>query len=439
MNIKNVYIFGGGTVAHIANHFAITAPAYGKTARDIQRIMQQDARWDSMNLQLRLTKMAGGDSLETNEDIANEVEKLKADPNTKVIFFNCALVDFTPAYLYSYKETRPTMGSGEDSLLNTEPNLVLEKFGKHYTRLDTKEISILELGLVPSYKIIPSIRQGRKDIFLVGFKTTCGATKQEMYEKGLRLCKEGSVNLVLVNDTKTRWNFIICPEEAVYCETQDREKVLRELIDITWYRTQMSFVQSTVVEGNPVSWLDSRIPNSLREVVNYCIKGKAYKPFHGKTAGHFAIKLSDTEFITSIRKTNLNDLEKTGMVYIRTDTPDTVTAYGAKPSVGGQSQRIVFRDHPGFDCIVHFHSPLKENHRDKIPVASQRNFQCGAIECGINTSNNLGIFNDGKIKAVMLDNHGPNIVFNKDIDPKEVIEFIERNWDLSKKTGGYNL
>jgi hypothetical protein len=45
----------------------------------------------------------------------------------------------------------------------------------------------------------------------------------------------------------------------------------------------------------------------------------------------------------------------------------------------------------------------------------------------------------GNLKAVMLNNHGPNIVFNKNTDPQEVIDFIERNFDLSQKTGGYNL
>ena len=38
--------------------------------------------------------------------------------------------------------------------------------------------------------------------------------------------------------------------------------------------------------------------------------------------------------------------------------------------------------------------------------------------------------------AVHLDHHGPNIVFTKDIDPQLIINFIERHWDLSKKTTG---
>ncbi len=44
---------------------------------------------------------------------------------------------------------------------------------------------------------------------------------------------------------------------------------------------------------------------------------------------------------------------------------------------------------------------------------------------------------DLKVSAVMLDQHGPNIVFKRDTDPQKVIEFIEENFDLTAKTGGY--
>jgi hypothetical protein len=59
-NVKNVHIFGGGTVAHIANHLALCAPAYGTTAHDLERIISCDRRYESLNVQLELTKMAGG-------------------------------------------------------------------------------------------------------------------------------------------------------------------------------------------------------------------------------------------------------------------------------------------------------------------------------------------------------------------------------------------
>lgn len=37
----------------------------------------------------------------------------------------------------------------------------------------------------------------------------------------------------------------------------------------------------------------------------------------------------------------------------------------------------------------------------------------------------------------MLDNHGPNIVFNDSIDPNEVVDFIKANFDLDKSTSGF--
>ena len=425
MKIKQVYIFGGGTVTHIANHFAVCSPAYGTTAKHLRHIMEYDKRFDNMRINMELTKMAGG-NLETNEDVSNRIEELKADSRTKIIFFNCALADYDAKHIYTFNK-------GDKSL----PHQSIDEIGKYVGRLNTSDTPHVEVHFDAAKKVIPNIRTGRKDIFLVGFKTTCGASKQEMYEKGLRLCKNGSVNLVLVNDTKTHWNMIVTPEEAAYHETSDREIVLRNLVDMTWHRSHLTFTQSTVVDGKPVSWNDERIPNSIRTVVNYCIKGNAYKPFNGSTVGHFAIKLSDNEFLTSIRKSNFNDLDKIGMVYVKTDGPDTVLAYGAKPSVGGQSQRIVFNDHVGMDCIVHFHSPLRPNHPHMIPIISQREVECGSHQCGKNTSNNLKQFRN--LKAVMLDNHGPNIVFNRNIDPQEVINFIDFNFDLTKKTGGYNL
>lgn len=421
--MKNIHIFGGGTMAHIASHLALTAPAYGTTAKTLKDLCLFRFTPPTKTY-LELTKMAGG-SLETNNNVFNRIEDLKKNLNTKIIFFSCALVDWEPVVLHKFDE-------GNTRTPTTE-------IGKYVSRLESR-LKKIEIECTVSEKIISNIRKGRKDIFLVGFKTTCGATKQEMFEKGLRLCKQGSVNLVLVNDVETRWNMIVTPEEAAYHETTDREDVLRELVDMTFYRSQLTFTQSTVVEGKPVNWNDERIPASLRTVVDYCIKGNAYKPFHDSTVGHFAIKLSDTEFLTSIRRSNFNKLAETGMVYVKTDGPDTVLAYGAKPSVGGQSQRIVFREHPGMDCIVHFHSPLKENHRDNIPVKSQREVECGSHQCGKQTSDGLKEFGQfGNLKAVYLDQHGPNIVFNKNIDPQEVINFIESNFDLSKKTGGYNL
>lgn len=403
---KKVLVYGGGTVSYYADHLAISAPAYGSTARKIASLCK--TKFSTCDVELRLTNMAlgGHGPINTVEELDTSVEQAINDPLTKVIFFSSAVCDYAPERGHKYAK-RPATS------LNPTLNITLKS----------------------TPKIISKIRSKRKDIFLVGFKTVTNVDLDEMFSAGLTLCKKSSCNLVLVNDTAKRINMIVTPEESSYCITSDREKVLNELVDIAWHRSHLTFTRSTVVDGSPVSWEDERVPSSLRQVVDYCIDHKAYKPFMGSTVGHFAVKLSDTEFLSSIRKTNFVDLKKNGLVYVKTDGPDTVLAYGAKPSVGGQSQRIIFKDHVGYDCVVHFHSPLLENPRDNIPVVSQREVECGSHQCGKNTSNGLKTF--GNLKAVMLNNHGPNIIFNKDIDPQEVIDFVSSNFDLEAKTKGY--
>jgi len=54
--------------------------------------------------------------------------------------------------------------------------------------------------------------------------------------------------------------------------------------------------------------------------------------------------------------------------------------------------------------------------------------ECGSHECGQNTS-------DGLTEVVYLDNHGPNTIFPKGIDPAKVIDFIDNNFDLTWHTG----
>jgi hypothetical protein len=285
--------------------------------------------------------------------------------------------------------------------------------------------------------LIEFVRQTRKDVFLVGFFWSFGVDQDEQYLLGLNLCKKASCNLVFVSDERSGFNMIVTPEEARYPKpeggTYSYYAALEELVEIAKLRSHLTFTRSTVIDGQPIPWDSELIPSSLRTVVNYCISRGAYKPFNGVTAGHFACKLNDTTFLTSIRKTNFNELPKIGLVKVVTDGPDTVLAYGARCSVGGQSQRIIFGDHQDVDCVVHAHVPIKSD--SLVPTVSQRAYECGSHECGKNSSNGLRQF--GNLKAVYLDEHGPNIAFPQGIDPQEVIDFIETNFDLDQKTGGF--
>lgn len=407
-----IHVVGGGTIVHVRNHLALAAPAYGSTAREIAGIctrMGQPAR-------LTLTRMADTSSpYETNDDMARLASEICANGNTRIVFWNPAICDFTG----QIGEVAPA---------------------RKAQRLKTKE-GAQAMTLTPADKIVASIRCDRKDIFLVAFKTTTGATEDEMYLAGLKLMKGAHINLVLVNDVVTRMNMVVTPEEARYHVTSERVEALEGLVEMALMRSKSTFTRSTVVEGSDgVAWQSDMIAPNLRDVVNHCIKNGAYKPLNTKrgpvTVGHFAARGPDGKIVTSRRWSNFNELDKTGMVLIEPKGLHSVIAYGGKPSVGGQSQRIIFTDHPQLDNIVHFHCPLKDDAPQKVPMRPQRPYECGSHECGKNTSDGLREMEDG-IWAVMLDQHGPNIVFRRDVPAERVIAFIERNFDLSDKTGGH--
>lgn len=409
---KIVYIVGGGTRQYIdGSHLYLGSKAVGTTAMRLAQLCREHS--PAMDVELVLTAMAGGDAaLDTNEDLAALVDRIIADERTKIVFWTPSILDF---------------------------ELLMEKTEGRLKTSDGERHAVLR----PTEKLLQRFRHGangRKDIFLVACKQTAGASDAELYRQALMMQKRTGANLVLANDAISRVNMVVTPEEAAYKVTTDREDVLRELVAIAYLRSPLMFTQSTVIAGESVPWDSPLVPAALRTVVNHCIARNAYKLVNGVTAGHFATKLSDTEFLTSKRRTNFNELTTIGLVKVQTDGPDTVLAYGSKPSVGGQSQRIVFNDHPGMDCIVHFHCPKRDN--SAVPVVSQREYECGSHECGQNTSRGLDTFilADGSlIKAVYLDHHGPNIVFQHTVDPELIITFIEDNFNLEEKTGGYQL
>jgi hypothetical protein len=429
-----IHILGGGTFSHVRSHLALAAPAFGGTARYIAskyfRVGAIEGRDGTKQVgmvkgaTLHLTKMADPDSkIVTNDDVKVLLDQLIADPETRVIYFNMALCDFDGDVI----DTRSGYADSRGSKTTER--------GKYADRLKTREGQQFML-LSPAEKLIGRIRKERKDIFVVGFKTTAGASSDEQYQAGLNLLKANSLNLVVANDIVTRNNMIIAPEETRYSETTDRGTVMDALVDMVEQRRTNTFTRSTVVEGALVNFMsDDRVPGNLREVVTYLVSNGAYKPFRGATAGHFAVKIDDNHCLTSRRKTDYTKPGGLDLVEIEYDGFSRVFAMGAKPSVGGQSQRIVFSEHPDLDCIVHAHIPLRSDAPDAVPVAEQAPYECGSHQCGLNTSQNLRSF-DGGINAVMLDSHGPNIVFSRHVDPSEVIDFIERNFDVGAKTGG---
>jgi hypothetical protein len=400
-----IRIVGGGSSVDVRTHLALSCKVYGTTAKALARICAEAGRTS----ELILTRMADpASAYETNADLAVLVDDLVADPTAKIVFWNVAVCDF-------------------EGQVGDTPS------GPKAPRLKTREGDQV-MRLTPAPKLVGRLRAHRKDLFVVGFKTTAGASADEQYAAGLALLKEASINLVLANDVITRRCMVIVPEEARYHDTLDREEALAGLVEMALLRSTNTFTRSTVVDGPGMAWNDPAIPDNLRAVVNHCIARGAYKPFRGKTVGHFAARGTDGSIITSRRKSNFNELERTGMVVLHPTGPNTVVAEGGKPSVGGMSQRIILERYPDADNIVHFHCPLKPDVQD-VPIRAQRPYECGSHECGQNTAEGLTWCDNG-IRAVMLDEHGPNIVYGREVPAQRVIDFIERHFDLTQKTGG---
>ena len=311
---KRIAIIGGGTNTYISNHLALSAPAYGSTAKKLANKFRANPE-NQMQVDLYLTYMAqqAPGNPDTPEEVEALVDKLVADPDTRVIIFNVAMVDYKPEVLSEEMFDNP------EYTYNKE---ITSNFGKYVGRLSTSKHPEILLELSVQDKIIQKIRKERKDILLVGFKTTCGATKEEQFQKGLKLCKDASANIVFVNDVdkdrirnlnsaleskKTLSNIksksemetayieegikeaeeqieafqnngLVTPEESSYWYNT-RDEALDALVQMVLDRSHLHFTRSTVVDSETISWDSELIPESFRTIFNYLKDAGAYKPF----------------------------------------------------------------------------------------------------------------------------------------------------------------
>ncbi len=424
-------------MVHVAPHFSLCAPAYGRVGATIARGLAEALPDDEVVLlrtqmalggepasarQRELQAAAGIDRLETNDDLRALLDHLAEQSDTRCIVLACAVCDFEPEVV-------------------EQSGATVSALGKDGARLKTDD-GALTLTLRPSDKLVRRVRRTRKDIFLVAFKATAGATEREAYRAGLTLLKRASANLVFANDVRAHHNMIVTPEEFPY-HAPSRDEALRTLVEMIRDRTALTFVRTEVhgdERADPVALSEAgAIPPCFVPVLSHLIARGAYKPFLGKTSGHFGCLVLDPSLpfvrIASIRKVGHNRALEDGMARILGTEGGRIVASGAKPSVGEHTQQRIYERFAGeVHAIVHFHSPLRAGVTD-VPVAPQRPFECGSVQCGENTADHMVEVSPG-IFAVHLDGHGPNIAFHRDVAAERVIAFIEERFDLDDKTGG---
>jgi len=397
--MKRTIIIGGGTFNHVRNHLSLAAPAFGSVAKMLNMFIKDS--------ELVLTKMADSRSqIVTNQDISDYINELLLDKNVGTIVLSAAICD------YELSEHKDIIS------------------GSHAERFKTKNGSI-NLELQPSDKIISKIRLARPDIFLVGFKTTTGATSEEQYYNALKFMKSTKCNLVLANDVVSRNNMMIVPEEAKYVETTNRTKAIVCLADMIIMRHRLTYNTTKLRIASNYPMVETAL--NFQEVIAFLTDNGGFIEDNGNgfTPGHFCWKIGENTFASSQRKADHNKVFEKGLTLVNiTNDSDEIIAFGSKkPSVGATSQRMLFKDYPDYDCIVHTHNPIKEN--SEMNQVSQKPYQCGSLECGNNTLKGMR-FKDG-IGAVYLIKHGTNILFKSSDDPNKIIKFIKDNIQLGVK------
>ena len=451
--MKKIFVICGGTMNHVSPHFAFCAPAYGEVGLKIYNSLSEQIKNapngpKEFSVELIPTQMAlnilpgealmsyqyyiqkaGLKKLETNDDLKVFVEYLISHKETRSIILAAAVCDFEPKRIF----VAGSDGEHEDTI---------SEFGKNTKRLDSSKHYYLTLE--PAEKVLPNIRQKRKDIFVVSFKTTAGVGRDETYRKGLLSLKKNSSNLVFANDIQDEINMIITPEEFPY-EGKDRNEAIKLLADITFKRINLTFEDKTILKDNQRAFPDDLlaegvIPQNWYNVMQYLFANKAFKPLPdtGKTSGHFGCRVKNKEYerITSERKINHNESFQRGMIPVYSYKNGELVVGGAKPSVGEKTQEMIYHElGDKIHSIIHFHCPLTVDSTGIIPQREQLPFECGSKECAINTVTGMAEIEPG-IYAVHLKNHGPNIAFHESVSAGQIVKFIEHYWDLSNKTGG---
>lgn len=195
--MSRVVVFGGGTFNHISCHLALAAPAFGKTAKHLHKMFQNNGTLES---QLVLTKMADSYStLMTNDDVEKYIlDVLLPDDTIKAIVMNAAICDFE-------------MDNPSDQV-----------------RLSSSQDYQVTLKGIQG-KIMTKIKQRRPDIIVAGFKTTFGASKVEQVSKAFASMAASNLDMVLANDLGSRNNILITKDLTI--QEGRREFLLEQLVN----------------------------------------------------------------------------------------------------------------------------------------------------------------------------------------------------------------
>jgi len=207
--MKKIHIIGGGTVFHIRPHLALSAVAYGNTAKIIASECEKKFDKQVYEIIVHLTKMAssGHSNIETNNDVELLINEICKDSQSSILFLPVALCDFEA---------------------NIEEKSCISHSGKLQPRLISRAQDY-KLVLTKADKLISKVKKLRPNIILIGFKTTSNVTKEETIALANNLLTKAECDVVFSNDIYKRQNLILS-KEYISPLFEDREVALYQLV-----------------------------------------------------------------------------------------------------------------------------------------------------------------------------------------------------------------
>ena len=211
--MKKIHVIGEGTVFHVRPHIAISAVAYGVTAKMIAKKCKEKFNRRSYKIELHLTKMAcaGQSEIETNMDVKKLIDKICLDSDVKILFLPVALCDFSA---------------------NIIQDKHLTDSGKDQPRLKSRQGAI-KMELLMADKLISGVKKQHPNLFLVGFKTTSNISGHETIRLSKKLLNESNCDLVFGNDIAIRKNIIVGKNNYVSELFSNRDMALEHLVELT--------------------------------------------------------------------------------------------------------------------------------------------------------------------------------------------------------------
>jgi len=200
---------------------AVGATDYGNLGLELHRRLASDRTVKS--IELHKTKMAGGISLETNEDLLNLITEIKKSTVRKVVFIVSQICDWYIKPL----EWVPVPGDTK-ILLATETGDTEKRIQNVWPRRSALQLNPLKVEDNPLFNVKAG-KSPRDDFLFVAFDYVTSASDEELQERISTISNQSGCDIGVLIDLHTN-RYVIFDSEA-RMSGDDRKTMLIDLVE----------------------------------------------------------------------------------------------------------------------------------------------------------------------------------------------------------------